>query len=673
MATINIKLFGGMAPRVSPRLLQDQLAQNATDVNLESGNLKGFKTDSVTNPKSGTTTLAISSKQTIFKYTDSPERWLQFDEDVDVHRGPIPGDSNDTIYWTGQAFPKMARSSDVIAGSVYPNSGFRLGIPAPTAAPTVAPVATREFDGVINFVNESSTITVTTKSSGSNAAHSASIGEFIKLEGFVTTAGVSADNINGTYKIKTIPTTSSLTIELSAAATSTATSGSVANGAKFGENSDAEVDFDTSYVYTFVSAYGEEGPPSPASDVIITDNNMTVDITQMETSTTKSNVNFGTGAVKRIYRSNTGSNTTAFQFVGEVPMATATFVDSKKNNELAELIPSTFHIAPPDDDTSLYPEGPMKGLTSLPNGVFAGFTGKRVCFSEPFLPHAWPASFRIALDEEVVGLEAVPQGVIATTKGTPYLIIGSTSEAMSAVRIESGQACLNKRSMVDMGPAVIYASPDGLISLTAQGIQNLTETLITPEQWQDTYYPNTIIAGQWEGRYIGFFDRGSGSPRYGGFIFDARAGTNALVNLDTADEVRGVFTDPDDNQFYKIIGNQIKKFQGGGSNITYNWKSKEFVMPKTLSMAFLSIRAESYPVTVKVYGDGNLIYNATVSTSGSIFSVTGTTPSFSATDITEPIVRLPASMHNTYAVEVESSNIVHEVAIGDNLDELRAN
>ena len=154
MATINIKLFGGMAPRVSPRLLQDQLAQNATDVNLESGNLKGFKTDSVTNPKSGTTTLASSSKQTIFKYTDSPERWLQFDEDVDVHRGPIPGDSNDTIYWTGQDFPKMARSSDVIAGSVYPNSGFRLGIPAPTAAPTVAPVATRSFDAVINFVNE---------------------------------------------------------------------------------------------------------------------------------------------------------------------------------------------------------------------------------------------------------------------------------------------------------------------------------------------------------------------------------------------------------------------------------------------------------------------------------------------------------------------------------------
>ena len=64
----------------------------------------------------------------IFKYTDSPERWLQFDEDVNVVRGPLPGDTNNTIYWSGQTFPKMGRSTDVISGSVYPNAGFRLGL-----------------------------------------------------------------------------------------------------------------------------------------------------------------------------------------------------------------------------------------------------------------------------------------------------------------------------------------------------------------------------------------------------------------------------------------------------------------------------------------------------------------------------------------------------------------
>ena len=309
MAYIKLRTFGGLAPRLSPRLLRDELATVAADVNLESGRLVPIKDNS------DTLTLSNSSRQSIFKYTDSPERWLQFDEDVDVVRSPIPGDVNDTIYFSGQSFPKMGRSAQIVGGSVFPNASFRLGIPAPTTAPTVAPVAEEQFDGVITFVNESSTITVTTKTSGTAAAHGAAVGEFVVLAGYSASNGITADDINGTYKIKTVPSVSTLTVELSAAATSSGDSPSVANGASFGANSDAELDYDTSYVYTFVSAFGEEGPPSAASTVITTDDNMTVAISGLETSSSKSNTNL---IKKRIYRSNTGSNTTQFQFVGEV-------------------------------------------------------------------------------------------------------------------------------------------------------------------------------------------------------------------------------------------------------------------------------------------------------------------------------------------------------------------
>lgn len=667
MAYIKLKTFGGVAPRISPRLLRDEIAQEATDVNLESGRLAPVTENS------DTLTLSSSSRTSIFKYTDSPERWLQFDEDVNVVRGPIPGDTNDTIYWSGQSFPRMARSSDVIhASNPMPNNFFRLGIPAPTAAPTVAAVDERQFDGVIDFVNESSTITVTTKTSGSATDHSATAGEFVTLIGYATTAGIAADDINGTYKIKTVPSTSTLTIELSAAATSTVSNVSVANGARFGANSDAELDYETSYVYTFVSAYGEEGPPSPASPVITTDDNMTVNLTGLETSTTKSNVNFGTGAKKRIYRSNTGSVSTQFQFVGEVPMATASFTDSSKNNELAEVLPSDTWIGPPDDDTSLYPDGPMKGLISLPGGVLAGFTGKRLCLSVAFQPHAWPANYRIALDEPIVGIAAVANGILVTTTGTPFLVVGTDPAAMTAIKIETAETCLNKRSMVDMGEVTVYSGPDGLLAVAGSSVQNLTQGLITSKQWQDSYYPSTIQAFRWQGRYVGFFDRGSGaSPRYGGFIFDPRGGANTFVNLDAANAIQGGFTDPDDNELYLIIGNKIQKFQGSNTAVTYNWKSKEYAPPKPLSFGFLKVDAEAYPVRVKVYGDGSVIYDATISTSGSIFSVTGTTPSFSAADITEPMVRLPASVHTTFAMEIESTKIVNEICIGENIQELR--
>ena len=662
MAYFKLITFGGKAPRVSPRLLADTLAQTATDVNLESGRLVPVKDNSTVDPSNGVSTLANTTKQTIFKYTDSPERWLQFDEDVDVVRGPIAGDTNDTIYWSGQSFPRMGRSDIILGSAPYPDAFYRLGIPAPTSAPTVAVVAPTTINATITTTSGSGVITVTTAS-----AHSAAVGDSVTLASFSSTNGLTADEINGGFKIVSVPSATTLTVATSGSATSSGTSSSVTNGASFNGPSDADLDFDTSYVYTFVSAYGEEGPPSAASTVITTDDNQSVGLSNLETSSAKSNTNL---LKKRIYRSNTGSNTTAFQFVAEVALSATTFTDTSKNSELAEVIPSTTWIAPPDDDTSLYPDGPMKGLCALPGGVFAGFTGKRICFSEPFLPHAWPANYRLAIEEEIVGMKVVSNGVLVTTKSVPYLVTGSGPDTMTAIRIESSQANLNKRSIVDMGPFVIYASPDGLIAAEGTTVRNLTEGIITPSQWQANYYPATITGFLWEQRYVGFYSTGSG---FGGFIFDPRIGDGtSFVDLDASGLIRGGHTDPDDSQLYLIISNTIKKFQGSNTNLTFNWKSKEYVVPKPISMGFVKVEAEAYPVRVKVYGDGNVIYNASIATSGSAFAVTGTTPSFSSTSIPEPILRLPASVHKTFAVEVEGATIVNEICIGESIDELRA-
>ena len=676
MAYFKLITFGGRAPRSSPRLLKDNFAQVATDVDLESGRIVPLKTNS------DALTLSNSTRNSIFKYTDDPVRWLQFDDDVNVELGPIEGDTNNTVYCTGDVtYAKMGRSSDVIGGSVYPNNSYRLGIPAPTAAPTVAVVAETSFDGTITTTNESATITVTTLSSGSPTAHSAVVGEYVTLEGFSTTAGITAENINGTYRIKTVPSTSTLTVELAAAATSGATSGSVADGVKVGGKSDAQLDYETSYVYTFVSAYGEEGPPSPASSNIETDDNQSVAISGLETSAGSSAGRTNTNlSKKRIYRSNTGSNTTQFQFVAEVNLADATYTDTSKNKELAEVIPSTYWIGPPNEDTSLYPDGPVKGLCAMPGGMFAGFTGKRVCFSEAYQPHAWPSSYRVTIEEEIVGIKPTSRGLFVATKGTPYLIVGYDAASLMGVRTDLSQACLQKRSMVDMGGVVYYAGPDGLVAVSDGGGQVITEALISPTQWQSDYYPSTITGFQWEDKYVGFFDRGSGSPRYGGFIFDprlvkdgntTRLSDSAFIDLDASALIRGGFTDPDDNQLYIIIGNKIEKFQGGGSNLTFNWKSKEIALPKPTSMGFAKVEADTYPVQIKIYGDGSVIYDATISTSGCAYAVTGATPSFGATAIQEPIVRLPASVHSTFAIEVIGATVVNEICIGESIDELR--
>ena len=111
MAYFKLITFGGKAPRVSPRLLADNLAQTATDVNLESGRLVPVKDNSTVDPSNGVSTLANTTKQTIFKYTDSPERWLQFDEDVDVVRFPALWNNlmkiHAQVYYTAEALDKL--------------------------------------------------------------------------------------------------------------------------------------------------------------------------------------------------------------------------------------------------------------------------------------------------------------------------------------------------------------------------------------------------------------------------------------------------------------------------------------------------------------------------------------------------------------------------------------
>ena len=444
-----------------------------------------------------------------------------------------------------------------------------------------------------------------------------------------------------------------------------------------GTDDGTQTKYSTSYVYTFVSAYGEEGPPSAASTVFDKVDGQTVTISNMSTSAGsgagRSNTNI---THKRLYRSNTGSNTTAFQFVKEITLATASTTDALNNSALGEVIPSTYWIGPPNEVSGDYPDGPMKGLTAMPNGIFAGFTGKRLCFSEPYLPHAWPVAYRTTIEETIVGIEMAGQGLIVATEGTPYLIAGTDPQSMSVVRIEASQACLSKTSMVDMGPYVLYAGADGLVAVAGTDVDVVTEGIVSPEQWRADYYPGSLRGFLWEGRYVGLYTSGS---NYGGFIFDPRGQQeNTLTTLTQTGttDVTGGFTDPDDNELYVIVetgsGPRVQKFQGATSNKTLTWKSREYVPPRPCGMSFVKVDAEAYPVTVKVYGDGSVIYNATISTSGSAYSATGSSPtSFDATSIPEPVLRLAGGTYKTFAVEVQGATVVNEVCIAESVDELR--
>ncbi|MAO23263.1 MAG: hypothetical protein CMJ25_21125 [Phycisphaerae bacterium] len=576
MTYFKLDRFSGIAPGVSPRLLAEQFGQISENIDFASGAIEPITTDSAS-----IQTLQSGSKKSIYYYRDAS--WLEWTEDyIHALEGPIPGDSTDRLYWTGQgtgagAYPRMGTAANIVSGvSGYPANSFRLGVPSPAVAPAVTIVGTAD---------------------------------------------------------------------------------------------DTQSPFDVSYVYTLVTSNGEEGPPSLASTPVQLTDAQTTTVSTPTPTSASGNFAFGTGALKRLYRSNTGSNSTQFQFVAEDVFTETSIDDTRNGDELGEILPSTYWIGPPDDDTSLYPDGPLQGLTNLANGIFAGFTGNRLCLSEPYLPHAWPINYRITLAEDIVAIASVSNGVICLTNGRPYLVTGTDASAMSATQLDIAQACVNKHSVVDMGDYVLYASPDGLVAASGSDNQVVTEGLISVKQWNDDFKPLQIKAFKHENTYVAFYTDGS---NYGGWVFDPRASEAAISTLSRSSELRGAYMNHDDGELYFIEGTSIKKYRGGSSNKTATWKSKKFLAPKPISMSWVSVKAEAYPVTVKVYADGSLISNYTVSYSSNVYTQATTTPSgISNATLAEPIMRLPAVIGKEWEIEVSGAGVINEACIAQSMDEIQ--
>ena len=565
--------FAGIAPGVAPRLLAEQFGQIAENIDFESGRLVSTKTDI------DEFTLANAARRSIYKYEygSSSSVWLQWAEEVDVVPGPIPGDTTDRLYFTGDDYPRIGWSSTIVSGASYPANSYRLGVPAPSSAPTVS--------------------------------------------------------IAGAVDTTLTPN-------------------------------------DVSYVYTYVTADGREGPPSAPATVVEMVDGQTATI-GVPNETFASGNNLGTGSYKRLYRSNTGSTNTQFQFVKTIAVATESTTDNKDAATLGEVLPSGGWIGPPDDNSSLYPDGQLKGLIALAQGTMAGFTGKRFCLSEPFLPHAWPIQYRITTEEDIVAIASTSNGVVALTDGQPYFITGTEPSSMTAIRIDLAQACINEHSVVDMGDYVLYAGPDGLCAVQSASGSVVTKGMVSVKQWNADFNPTTIRAFMHEGTYVAFHAGG-------GWVYDPRAEEDALSTLSVAQAhwvggaVRGGYRNPKDGQLYTIVADKIKKYQGSTVAKTLTFKSKKFVTPAPVSMGWVSVHANTYPATVKVYGDGVLIAHYTLTYANNVYTQSTTVPSgISAGSLREPIIRMPAVVAQEWEVQVEGTDI-NEFCLAQSMDEIRS-
>jgi hypothetical protein len=320
------------------------------------------------------------------------------------------------------------------------------------------------------------------------------------------------------------------------------------------------------YVYTFVSEYGEEGPPSEPT-LIAGGSGTPWDIT---TTTTVPDAAFRNVTTKKIYRTVPGNATTSFFFVAEIPVGQALYSDNETNETVASnpLLESTEYLEPPSD---------MVGMVVMPNGYLVGFVGRRLLFSEPYRPHAWPASYELATEFEIVGLGVIGSTLIVCTRSKPEWGQGVSPAAFTTQKIDAVEPCLSRRSIVTTPAGLYYASINGLVLATPGNVTVVTKDLFTKSEWADLM-PQDIYAAALGLQYIAF-----NSSNFG-FIVDPENPTQRHVELDNFSNVEGIETDPYSGNVLILANDRVYDWDPESIlRLQWRWQSKVYQTPKPLN------------------------------------------------------------------------------------------
>lgn len=243
------------------------------------------------------------------------------------------------------------------------------------------------------------------------------------------------------------------------------------------------------YRTTFVNDWENESAPSPVSEAVEIGQNDTVTINR---PTVPSGRDI---AYWRIYRSNSGSETSAYQYVPNaandlgVPVATTTFADDVPNSELQEVCPTTIWAHPPSD---------LGCIVDMANGIHIGFHGNTLRPTPPFVPFAFPDEYAQTVESPIVGLVGWEQSAFVGTRGKPYFVSGTDGANLTLRKLDSNQACVSARGIVSTERGVIFPSPDGLCLATPAGVRVLTEAHFTREEWQ-ALSPEDLIVREHDG------------------------------------------------------------------------------------------------------------------------------------------------------------------------------
>jgi hypothetical protein len=287
----------------------------------------------------------------------------------------------------------------------------------------------------------------------------------------------------------------------------------------------------------------------------------------------------------RVYRTSaTTSGAADFRYVGEfstvgVDFDTFTFTDDVAEASLGEVIPTTTFTPPPQA---------LKGITALKNGSLVGFVGKRVYFSEPYLPHAWPYNY--PLDANIVGIGLIGSNIVVMTDENVYFLEGPP-EAISDRKLEGRYPCVSARGIVSCEAGVIFPSDTGIALVTLDGVRIYSLEYLEEEQYSHQYAPSTIRAEFYDNKYFACYDGGI-------MVFDLRE--KYMIEIKDPFPVSAIHYSLEDRKLYFAGPGDddndnalyIFKENYDDSFTEYTYRSKDYLFSEETNMAACKIQTD---------------------------------------------------------------------------------
>ncbi len=512
MPAFKLENFGGIRPRISPRLLPSNAATSAQNTKLLEGELRGYHNPAFYADLSGFGFPVGRAYRIPASVTGSVDAWMAWESpNTDIVRSPVLGDIYNRYYWASDnGVPMYNTLTRIVAGNTGANAPWYLGVPQPANALTVG-----------------------------------------------------------------------------------ATGGSGATETR-------------SYVYTFVTAYDEEGPPSNPTTSTQYSNASSWNLSNGSTTWTGgANVNV---AYVNIYRTVPNASNPAFFFVAQVAIATwisgsGTYSDSSLNTDISlnNTLDFVDNFPPPSN---------MEGLALMPGGFMLGWQGRNLLMTEPYLPWAWNPTYNLATEFEIVGIVIWSQTAIICTTSNLYLGSGSTPEAFTLQKLDGVTPCLSRRGIVSTVSGAYFPTVDGLAMFNVNGLNTITQPILTKEEWA-TFSPGTFIAAQLGLQYLAWSD-----PQTGLQINPTESNAE-MATITAFNGVTAVETDRYTGNPYIVINNVAYDWDPNGAERLYwEWQSKVVQFPKFLNFGAFKIKADFVPSDVTnnvtaVYGPYNLARNIT--------------------------------------------------------------